>query len=208
MRQHIWVAPWWQGLSCASMSAVYFWLLVWFESISCLYSNPLMCIKRSASCFGAFPFERCLENGSILCICSRACSLSSVSGFGVAPGVSVTVVTSDVTVLVLGCWVRSSVMLCYVVLLLVWNAGPSWLVAESIWTLACLLCGSSTSLDRQSTVLFWATNIHSKVMLYVASSNPICSLCYWHSFHFKIMPVVCGHFVQWLQLPWGKSSIL
>ena len=73
-----------------------------------------------------------LQNGSVLCICSRACNLSSVSSFGMASGVSVTLVTSCVTISVLGCVVRSSYMLPCAVLLWVWNVGPSWLVAESI----------------------------------------------------------------------------
>ena len=103
-----------------------------------------MCRKRSASCFGAFLFDRLLEmhlqKGSVLCICSSACNLSSVSDFGMAFGMSVTVVISGVTVSVLGCRMRSSVMLCCAVLLLVWNVGPSWLVAESMQTVACLSC--------------------------------------------------------------------
>ena len=94
--------------SCASMNTVYFQVFgmtraknFWFESVTCLYSNSLMRRKRSASCCGAFPFDRHLEihlqNESILCICSRACSLSSVSGFDVVAGVSLIVVMSGVT---------------------------------------------------------------------------------------------------------------
>ena len=152
MRQYVWVAPWWPSLSCTSTSTVYIQAFgmtgaknFWFESVTCLCSNPLMCRKRSASCFGAFPFNRhleiCLQNGSVLCICSRECSLSSVSGFSVATGVSLTVIIRGG---------GSSVMLHCTVLLLVLNVGPSWLVAVSIWTVACLSCGSSTSLERQS----------------------------------------------------------
>ena len=63
---------------------------------------------------------------------SRACNLSSVSGFGMVSGVSVTLVISGVTVSVLGCGVRYSVMLHCAVLLSVWNVGPPWLVAVSI----------------------------------------------------------------------------
>ena len=146
----------------------------WFEYVTCLHSNPYMCKKRSASCFGAFPFDRCLEmhlqKGSVFCICSSACNLSLVSGFGAASGVAVGI--SGVTVSVLGCRVRSSVLLCWTVLLLVWKAGPSWLMTVSIWTVACLSCWSSTSLERQSAVLFWAPDIHWKVMLHVVGSNP------------------------------------
>ena len=45
--------------------------------------------------------------------------------------VSVNLGISGVTVSIMGCHVRSSVMLQWVVLLLVWNAGPSWLVANN-----------------------------------------------------------------------------
>ena len=107
----------------------------WFESVTCLYSNHLMWRKRQASYLKAFPFDRhfemCLQEGSVLCLCSIVCNLSSVSSFGMVSGVSVIVVTSGVTVSVLGCGVRSSVMLHCAVLLLVWNAGPSKLVADS-----------------------------------------------------------------------------
>ena len=125
------------------MSIVYFHALgmtgaknVWSKSMTYLYSNPLMWRKKTGSCFGAFPFYRCLEmylqNESVLCICSSACNLSLVSSFGMAFGVSVTLVISGVTVSVLGCRVKSSVMLHCAVPLLVWNGSPSWLVAESI----------------------------------------------------------------------------
>ena len=80
--------------------------------------------------FWAFPcnrhMEMCfLQNRSALYICSRTCSLSSVSGFSIASGVAVTVVVSGVTVSALGGEVRYSVMLHCAVLLLVLNAGPS-----------------------------------------------------------------------------------
>ena len=104
--------------------------------MTCLYSNPLMCRKRSALCFGSLPFDRHLEmhlqNGLVLCICSSACNLSVVSGFGNVSGVSGTVVISGVTVSVLGYRVRSSVMLHWAVLPLLWNVGPPRLVAVSI----------------------------------------------------------------------------
>ena len=68
-------------------------------------------------------------------------------------------------------------MLLCAVLLPVWNVGPLWLVADSISTVACVSCGSSTSLERQSAALFWAPDIHSKLMLYVASSKfHLCTL--------------------------------
>ena len=109
-------------------NTVYFHALVitraknlWCESVTCLYSNPFTCRKRSASCLGALPFDRCLEmclqKGSVLCICISACNLSLVSSFGMASGVSVTFIISGVTVSVICCRVRSSVMLQWAVLL-------------------------------------------------------------------------------------------
>ena len=53
-----------------------------------------------------------------------------------------------------------------------WNAGPSKLVADSILTVASLSWGNSTRCERQSAALLWAADIHLKVILYVASSNP------------------------------------
>ena len=123
MRQYVQVAAWWPSLSCASTSTMYFHAFgrvraknFWFESMTCLCSNPVICRKRSASCFGALSFDRCLEmhlwNGSDLCICSKACNLSPVSSFGMASSVSVTLVISGVTVSVLGC----GEVFCYVML--------------------------------------------------------------------------------------------
>ena len=134
---------WLPSLSCASTSTVCFHDFgmtrarnFWFESVTCLYSNPLMCKKTSASCLSAILFDRCLQmclqNGSVLCICSRACNLSSVSSSGMTSGVSVTLVKSAVNVSVLYCGVSASVMLHCVGLLRVWNASPSWMVAVSI----------------------------------------------------------------------------
>ena len=74
----------------------------WFESVTHLYSNALMCKKRSASCFGDFLFDRHLEmhlqKGPVCCISSSACNLSLVSSFGVASGMSVTLEISDVII--------------------------------------------------------------------------------------------------------------
>ena len=67
----------------------------WFESVTCLYSNPLTCRKKLASFFGFDRhLEKCLQNRSILYTCSRACSLSSGSGFGIASAASLTVIIS------------------------------------------------------------------------------------------------------------------
>ena len=148
--QSVQVAPWWPSLSCASMSTVYFYDFgmtraknVWFKSVICLYSNPLMCRQRSASCFNAFLFDRhldmCLDNGSHLCICSRVCNLFLVSSLGVASGVSVTLVIYGITVSVLGCGVRFYVMLC---------SSPSGMECRSI------LVGSNEHLNCGLPVLW------------------------------------------------------
>ena len=56
--------------------------------------------------FGYFPFDRCLkmhlQKGYVHCICRSACSLALVSSFGVASGVSMTLVISGITVSVIG----------------------------------------------------------------------------------------------------------
>ena len=85
-----------------------------------------------------------------------------MSSFGVVLGV---LVTSGVTAPDWGCGIGSSVVLCWAALLLVLNAGPSRLVADSISAVAGLSCGNSTSHERQSTALFHAPDIHLKVML-------------------------------------------
>ena len=128
-------------------------------------------MKRSASCFSAFPFdshfEICIQNGSIFCNCKSTSNLSAVSDFGVVLGVSV---TSGAMASV--CGVVSSDELCWAVLLLVLNAGPSRLVADSMLIVAGLSWGYSTRCKRKSAALLWGPDINLKVILYVASSNP------------------------------------
>ena len=59
-----------------------------------------MCMNKSASCCGALPldslFEIHLQNGSVLCIWSRASCLLAVKGFSAISCVVSTVVKSDV----------------------------------------------------------------------------------------------------------------
>ena len=62
--------------------------------------------------------------------------------------------------------------------------------------MACLSCSSLTSLERQLAALFWDSDIHLKVMLYVASSNPHLFTFYWDSFHLETLPVVGDHWIQ------------
>ena len=55
--------------------------------------------------------------------------------------------------------------------LLVLKAGPSVCVTVSMLTVVVVDGGSSTSHERQSAALFLAPEIHSKVILYVATSR-------------------------------------
>ena len=52
------------------------------------------------------------------------------------------------------------------------NVGLSELVAVSIMTVALVGFDNLTNLERQSAALFLAPDIHSNVILCVASSNP------------------------------------
>ena len=51
------------------------------------------------------------------------------------------------------------------------KAGPSVCVTVSMLTVVGAVVGSSTNCERQSTALFLAPEIHSKVILYVVSSR-------------------------------------
>ena len=180
MRQYVQVTPWCPSLLCGSTSTVYFQdfgmmsgISFWFVSMTCLYSNPFMCVKKLALCFGALPFDNHLEmhlqNGSIFCIWSRASCLSAFRGVALISWVVSTVVMSSVTVFLMG-WVSEGSVSMVVwhwcdVLLLVLNAGPSELVAVSIFIVALLLVGSLTNLERQSVALFHAPDFHSNVIL-------------------------------------------
>ena len=121
--------------------------------------------------FWCFPldrcFEICLQKGSVFCICSSASSLPADKDFSLVFPVSVT--TGTVASV---CGVGSLDEHCWAVLLLVLNAGPSGCVADSMLIVVGLFWGNSTRYDRQSAALLRAPDIHSKVMLYVASSSP------------------------------------
>ena len=128
-------------------------------------------MKRLASCFGAFSFdshfEIHLQKGSVHCICSSASNLSADKDFSVVSPISV--MTGTVASV---CGVESLNGCYWAVLLLVLKVGPSECVADSMLTGVGLFSGTSTRYDRQSAALLHAPNIHSKVMLYVASSSP------------------------------------
>ena len=125
---------------------------------------------RSTSFFGAFPFnihfEICLQNGPVFCICRSASNLSADKDLGVVFSVSA---TSGAVKSVYGVEVDK---LCWAVLLLVSNAGPSECVADSMLIAVGLFGGNSTRHERQSAALLPAPDIHSKVMLHGASSSP------------------------------------
>ena len=138
-----------------------------------LYNNPLTCVNKSASCCGALPFDNHfeihLQNGSVPCIWSRALCLSAVKGFSVKSGLVSTVVKSDVAgSMLVGVFkglMSMVVWCCCEVWLLVLNAGPSKLVAVSIMTVALLLFGYLTNLERQSGAMFLVPDINSNMIL-------------------------------------------
>ena len=134
-------------------------------SVICLYKSPLTWVKVSNSWWGALPFNNLLEmhlqKGSVFCICSKASKHSDVSGFGVVVG------PWEMWGVVSGCGIEV-VLEVFWVQLLVWKAGPS--MKEAGKMLTDVLVGV-TNLERQSDALFLAPEIHSKEMLYVASSK-------------------------------------
>ena len=123
----------------------------------------------STSWEGALPlsscFEMLLQKGSVSCISQRV-SLQSSMGDGDAFTLSVfdMVLTSVGGVVCV--WVH--------VLLWVWVAGPSRVDVTNMLMEAMDVTGvslTSTNHERQSVALLWAPDIHSKVMLMVASSS-------------------------------------
>ena len=172
MRQYVWEFPWWPSLSWASTRMVNFHDLgitnvgnFFPASKTCSYRSPFTWVKVSNSWCGALPFnsllEMCLQKGSVLCICSYASRWSAVSDFwvGVASWErwgTASVGRAEVGFEVLWLW------------LLVLKAGLS--LKEAVSMLMDVVVGV-TNLERQSTALFLAPEIHSNVILYVASSR-------------------------------------
>ena len=172
MRQYVWLFPWCPSLSWASTRMVNFYDLgitsvrnCLLASEMCLYRSPFTWVKVSNWWCGALPFNSLLEmhlqKGSVLCICSNASRWSAVNDFGVGVdswdmrGVG-SIGRAEVESEVLWVW------------LLVWKAGPSF--REAVSMLIDIPIGK-TSLERQSAALFLAPEIHSNVILYVASSR-------------------------------------
>ena len=135
-------------------------------SMTCLNKSPFTWVKVSHSWWGALPFSNLLEmhlqNGSVFCICSTASTWSTVSGFGAVVG------SWEIWGVVSGCGVEVVLEGVFCVQLLVWKAGPS--VEEAVSMLTDVALGL-TNLERWSAALLLAPEIHSKEMLYVASSR-------------------------------------
>ena len=108
--------------------------------------------------------EMHLQNGSVLCICSKASNLSAVSGFGVV------VDSWEIWGEIAGCGVEVVLEEVCCVQLLVLKAGPSAEEAVSMLIDVDIMIGF-TNLERQSAALFLSPEIHLKVILYVASSR-------------------------------------
>ena len=123
-----------------------------------------MWVKASASWWGALllskHLEMCLQNGSVLYICSKVSLQSSMRSRGAF------------TLLISCCDDNGIASVGAFVLLLVGaihpSAGDAGTELMRILAAAGLL-GTSNNQDRQSAVLFHAPNNHSKVMLYVAN---------------------------------------
>ena len=199
--------PWWPNLSWASTNTVYFHDLgmtrarnFWPESIMCLYSKPLKCVKRSVSCCGAFPFDNLLDillqKVSVFCICRRACNLSAVRDFGVGS------FASDASGITSGCKVEVSVDRRSWVWLLVLNAGLSVFVTDDMLIDTGSSWGNSTRHERQSAVLLYAPEIHSKVMLYVANSSPHLLTLLFTFFPLRNLLSGLWSFCTMISVPW------
>ena len=78
--------------------------------------------------------------------------------------------------------------------LLVLKAGPLVCVTVSMLTVVVVDVGSSTNHERQSAALFLAPEIHSKVILYVASSRLHLLTLLFAFFPFRNFARVYDHF--------------
>ena len=131
--------------------------------------------------------EMHLQNGSVLCICSKASNLSAASGCGVV------VDCWEIWGEVLGCGVEVALEKVCCVQLLVLKAGPSAEEAVSMLTDVDVEMGF-INLERQSAALFLAPEIHSKVILYVASSRLHLLTLMLAFFYLETMLVAYDHF--------------
>ena len=117
-----------------------------------------MWVKISVSCCGALPFNKhleiCLQNRSVLCICSNASNLSAVRGLGVE------VASGKIFGETSGCGVEVVSGVFFWVWLLVLKGGLSVWVTVSMLTVVVVDVGSSTNHKRQSAVLLLAPEIH------------------------------------------------
>ena len=166
----MWIFPWCPSLSWVSTRTVYFQDLGMTrarnfcpESITGLYNNPLTWVNRSVSCCRAFLFDKHLDihlqNGLVFCIWRRAPNLSSVRALGVGVG------SGETSGVVFACAVLCCDVESCLFGLLVLKVGPSLWVTVGMLIIAGVAGGCSTNLERQSTTLFLAPEIHSNVML-------------------------------------------
>ena len=145
--------PWCPSLSWAPTRTVYFHDFgvtkarnLCPELVICLYKSPLTWVKSSASCLGAFPFDKhleiCLQKGSVFSIWRRAPNLSAVKDLDVGCDVGV---MSGVTCCCAVDW--SDARHCWV-WLLVLKAGPSLFETNTMLIDADGIEGSSTRCDK------------------------------------------------------------
>ena len=76
---------------------------------------------------------------------------------------------------------------------MVLKAGLSLFEIDTMLIDADGIEGSSTRHDRQSAALFLASDIHSNVILHVASSSPHLFTLLLAFFCSEILQVACGH---------------
>ena len=102
--------------------------------------------------WGALPFNRLLDmhlqDGSVLCICTKASNLSNVSGFGIV------VDSWESLGEISGCGIEVALGKVCCVQLLVLKVGPSVGEAVNMFTDVDIEVGF-TNHERQSAALFW-----------------------------------------------------
>ena len=150
-------------------------------------------------------FEICVQNGSILCIWSRASCPSAVKGIIVISWVISTMVKSDVAGFMMDGVFEGHMSLvvwhCSDVWLLL-NAGPSSLGLWASWLCLCYCL---------VIWLIWRGNQQLCFLLLISIQTwycrlqvpiPVCWLCYWYSFHLGIWLMVCGFLWTMISDPW------
>ena len=143
--------------------------------------------------FRCFPFNRhleiCLQKESAFWIWSSASNLSVDKDFIVVCPVSG--INGAVTYV---CGVGPLDECCWVVLLQVLKIGPSGCVADSMLIIV--------GYDRQSTALLHSSNIHWKVILYVANSSPHLLTLFFTFFPLRNLASGLWLFLTITSVPW------